>query len=371
LDIHAKAQRAAAEAEQALQARKVLVARRLYGVAAVLQREALDAVPPDKLRTRAIMGVSLGALLVKAEQFDDAEQAICSLLGERDLPAFASVELRELLEVTWEERAMKAANVRYTGDEIQVSLRGGVIGRGTAPADEAVHFIQTSNALVTRITEWKAGRTFRQKGQAAPDIKELVESRATQPIASSYRFSIKLVAPRQGNLFKQAAPKPGQIADAVMDIVRHVADGRLEELTRFIPDKKYRVAILKLARNVVPSGGSGSVGAVDMSRPGAPALEKVQLVSGARAALGRTIRSETEDERRGEVVEVKGTLRALDLDKKTLAIDRSGQARQQLSIRRDAALDDVLGPLVNRRVVARGVRRGQVIETSDIEPAGD
>jgi tetratricopeptide (TPR) repeat protein len=70
----------------------------LYKEAAELEQKALDRLPDDRPRTRGILGVSLVALLYKAEELARAEDTARILLSQPDLPASAHNQLRAILQ---------------------------------------------------------------------------------------------------------------------------------------------------------------------------------------------------------------------------------------------------------------------------------
>ena len=67
-----------------------------------------------------------------------------------------------------------------------------------------------------------------------------------------------------------------------------------------------------------------------------------------------------------EEVTKAGTLRALDLDRDWLeVIDEQGDSVHIAGLQ--DTVDDVIGPMVNRRVVVRAVRSGRQLRFRDIE----
>lgn len=95
---HQTAQELATEAAAALKAGRNAHAETLYRRAAEHEAHALANVPPDKPRTRGIVGVSLAALHFKAGDHDEAQRVARELLADADLPEEARIQLQEIAD---------------------------------------------------------------------------------------------------------------------------------------------------------------------------------------------------------------------------------------------------------------------------------
>ncbi len=350
-----------------------------FSAAADLELRALRHVAPEKRRTWGILAVSAAALLYKARRYDEAENAIYGFLTEREIQPETRRRLRELLEVIWDEQALPPG-FEYSGDEFLVTLRGGEVGAGTAPLDLVIEKNAEFRGLTTRAIEWQARRPFRRTGPADALVADRVQARATQPVAGSYRFLIRLVAPTQAVLFPDLPTVDIHgVADSVFAFVRHAVTGghsSAEELKRLVPDEQYRSTMLKLVRNIVPTGRH--VGEVEIARvtkvsPDAEAVRSsVLLTKSSRAPLSEMIRATSPHRREEHFETIKGTLRAVHLDQDWLVVVQEDGR----SVRCEGAgsnVDDVLGPLVNRRVIVRARRRAisRKLNLVDIEPDPD
>ncbi|MCP3143878.1 hypothetical protein [Pyxidicoccus xibeiensis] len=270
-------------------------------------------------------------------------------------------KLRELLEVVWDERALPAG-MEYSSNEIIVSLRGGSVGYGTAPLELALSKSAEIRSLLYRTAEWVRREPLRRGGLPKKEILSAVQARATQAVAGSYRFSIRLVEPAQMELFDKSEIEVENVADALFDVVRKVSDSSpnaAQELRTFVPDDGYRQALIKLVRNIVPSDKSlGEVELTRVHKSGTnddPERESLLLHSGVRETISHVLRQELDANvnEQSDETEVRGTLRALHLDQKWLAVVKDDGAEQRCVTHQDV-LDDVVGPMVNRRVVVRG-----------------
>lgn len=376
---HEQAQEIAAAAGRLLVTGEVAEARRQYGLAADLELRAVDQVPREKRRTWGILAVSAAALLYKAHRHDEAENAIYSFLVQRDVPPSARQQLRDILEVIWDERALPPG-YEYSGDEFLVTLRGGEVGSGTAPLDLVIEKNTEFRGLTTRAVEWQSRRPFRMSGPADALVAERVQARATQAVAGSYRFTVRLVAPAQEPLFADLPTVSVKgVADAVFTLIRHATSGRAEsarELKRLVPDEQYRSTMLKLVRSIVPSGKR--VGEVEITRitkgpEEEPVRTSVTLTKDSRGPVAEMLKATSTKEGTDEHVEIiRGTLRAVHLDKDWLiVVQDDGTAIKCEGA--GASVDDILGPLVNRPVILRAHRRGfgRRLFLEDIEPDPD
>lgn len=356
---HQQAQALAASAELAKARGDSAAARSLYARAADLELESLRRLPPDQPRSRGILAVSYAALLFKAALYDRAEAAICGLLADTGIPPVFRDELRELLQVTWEERLLESEKLKDSGAEITVALRGGTIGAGTAPAETAAHYLNGFNLLFSRIAEHELGLPLRRQGSPPPTVQNLFQTRATQPSAGSYRFSLKLLETvaekeEEGSCELDAR----QVPRITLEVLRAVARDDQAALAEAVPDRHYRLALARLIRNIVPAGDT--LAEVEIRTESAGPLEAVRLVPESRWAVNeaiRTLRSLPEQpETREETVT--GVLRAVHLDQHWIRIvPEQGPPVEATTSAED--LGDAIGPLVNRKVVARISRSGR------------
>jgi ATP/maltotriose-dependent transcriptional regulator MalT len=92
------------EAEAALKAGDVERARAQFREAARLQRAFVDALPPERVRTRSVYGLSVASLLYRAGDLDAAERLAGRLLAEDWLELHSADGLLELLLSIWADR---------------------------------------------------------------------------------------------------------------------------------------------------------------------------------------------------------------------------------------------------------------------------
>jgi len=106
------------------------------------------------------------ALLYKAKALDLAAQVTCLYLGQGELTARGRSQLKELLEVIWDEQLVQQQGYEYSGEELWFALRGGEVGAGTAPVDTALHYIGTANHLTNVLRFSREGDSRRNQHQS-------------------------------------------------------------------------------------------------------------------------------------------------------------------------------------------------------------
>jgi hypothetical protein len=181
----------------------------------------------------------------------------------------------------------------------------------------------------------------------------------------SYRFELQFEAPVQLDLplfEQQPTLSPDRLADAFFEVIDAVSSASPEDLSERIPDERYRVVLAKLVRNLVPDGRELTEVEIRRSQVGdrqaavlRPELRKVitrRLASGAPSPKVEASRT--------------GVLRALHLDQGWIMLAEKGEANKY-RIAEGRIFDDVVGPLVNRRVTVDGYGRGRNFVVTDIQ----
>ena len=156
--------------------------------------------------------------------------------------------------------------------------------------------------------------------------------------------------------------EPQQIVSHFLDIVRATAEGD-DALSDKVPDKQYRSTFLKLARNLAPTGKTFS----QLEIKAAGEAKGVLLVPETRAEINRILRGPVGPTPTPSPAEttISGVLRALHLDRDWLEVASDGQLVRVTGLK--DAVDDVIGPMVNRSVIVRVVQSGKRNRFVDIE----
>jgi hypothetical protein len=351
---HRQSQELSLKAAELMTAGSVDEARSLFFQAAALEAEALEQVETGKARTRGILNVSLVSQYYKAQAYQQAKTAAYQALARSDLPDFAQEQLQELLGVIWEEEGLKSRELQSSGETIMVSLRGSGIGTGRAPAGIAMNQMVGLNSLLYRITEWLSGSPLRKQGAPQQSIRDLCQPWISQPQSGSYRFGISLIENVQLPLFDRATVTAREITEGLLKIVNAVSPPEIqsshrENISLIVPNTEYRQAMLKLLRNIVPDGRR--LTEVELTLISDREPERAALYYGSKRSIDRVLWSDYPNEPPED--QISGVLRALHLDRNwvEIATDDDPHLRCQIE---HAVLDDVLGPMVNQRVLVSG-----------------
>lgn len=364
-ELHAESERLAIEAQLALRARNADHALDLYKQAAQAERKALERLDMSKVRTRGITAVSAVALWFKASEYELAEQLAYSMLADTNIPEFAREELRNLVQAIWTESSKKKAGVAFVPGQVLVSVKGGEVVTGGAPLDLIVDKVQTIQSLFYRTIEFLNGAVHRRAGPPSKELQDACRPWLFQSAPGSYQFSVAIQKPLQKDFFKEDV-EPERIAQHFLEIVSASSGEDTVELERLVPDENYRTTFLKLARNLAPTGKTCDRIELRASGEARP----VGLDAGARANINQQLRQKSSQPsaENSAPEELRGTLRAVHLDKDWLDIVVDGTSMHIEGLK--DAVDDVIGPMVNRSVLVRAVRASpKKLQFVDIELA--
>lgn len=354
VELHTESERFAIEAQLALRARNAVKAIELYKRAAEIERQALEQIDVSKARTRGITAVSAVALWFKAREYALAEQLAYSMLADPHIPEFARDELRNLVQATWTESSKQKAGVDFIPGQVMVSVTGGEVVTGGAPLDLIVDKVQTIQSMFYRTIEFVSGVSHRRVGRPAKELQEACRPWLFQSAPGSYQFSVAIQKPAQPDYFKPDI-EPERIAHHFLEIVSASSLADTGELAKLVPDENYRSTFLKLARNLAPTGKNFDrieFRAAGETRPVALGVE-------SRVNINQQLRKKPTVPTTADQVheELRGTLRALHLDEDWLEVVVDGVSMHVVGLQ--DAVDDVIGPMVNRSVVVRIIRASQ------------
>ena len=367
---HSKSEKMAIEAASAGHSGEKDRSFTLYVEAAAEEMLAFDSLDISKVRTRGITAVSAVALCYKGQDFIQAEQFAYRCLGSGHLPSFAESELRNLLQMIWTTSSAEKAGIRFVQGDVLVSVKGGQVIHGGAPLDLIVQKVGGIQAVLFRTVEMLLDRPFRKHGQPALDVQSMFKPWLFQAPAGSYQFAVRMQEPEQIALWEENRPKLEQVTTKFFQVLKASADDADVELRAVVPDVQYRAAFINLARNLAPSGSSfDRLEVRDASNPSEPL---VTLASETRSALNKELRKlkPGSEQSSDEPLTIPGILRAVHLDKDWLELISSAEPNSSIHVSEAGdALDDVVGPMVNRPVVVSVVKRGDKYIFRDIELA--
>ena len=335
-------------------------ARELYALAAVAEEQALDALDLSKARTYGITAVSAASLHFKAGQLDGAERIALASMAFDQLPAFARHQLQHIMQVIWAEQKRQASGLRFAPGQLMVSVSGGQVVTGGAPLQLILDKIKTIESMYCRSAEFLSDTAFRARGAPSKRIRENCQPWLIQAPLGSYQFAVAI---QQGDNEDMFGPPGEVVADFLFSILRLGSDGSDEDFSGVVPDARYRETFLKLARNLAPSGkvfDTLEVRSADDS-------QSVKLDQDVRKRLGARIQSLGKT-RIDAVTHSKihaGVLRAVHLDKDWLEVAVEDRHIKVLGV--GEQVDDVIGPLVNKRVLVHVASDGEMHRFVDIE----
>lgn len=351
--LHSQSETYASQAEAVRRRGEIAEAERLYTLAAEAESDALQYLDKSKKRTLGVSAVSAVALWYKARRFDQAQQTAHAWLAAGELPAFAADQLRELLQAIWNEVAKDKAKVGFAPGQVIVSIKGGEVLPGGAPLDLIVEKVQTVQSLFYRTAELIRGSPHRTQGVPDQAIRDMCRPWLFQAIPGSYQFAIAVQEPAQLDLFPTRIARPDEIASLFLQILRAAAESPDTDLPSIVPAKDYQNTFLKLARNLAPTGKSFQ--SMEVRSP--EMVDPITLLPAVRTTIGQALKRErklTQETAESEETGLTGVLRAVHLDQDWLEIS-TDEGRVRI-INLGEAVDDVIGPMVNRPVIVRTTR---------------
>lgn len=352
---HRLSETLASDALVALRAGNRADATALYSKAADAEEHAIGELDPSKQRTIGITTVSAVSLWFKAGEIVRAERLAFAALAKSSVPDFAVDDLRLLVQTIWTESSKRQAGVSFLPGQVTVSVTGGQLITGGAPLDLIVDKVQTIQALFYRTIEFLKGMPHRLHGPPLREIQESCRPWLFQAPPGSYQFSVAIQEPAQKDFFKEYI-KPDQVALHFLEIVKATSVEEPKTLEAVVPDRQYRNTFLKLSRNLAPTGRSFD--RLEIKAEGEP--RGIVLVPESRSVINKTIRQQStapEKQDGEEEMLLKGVLRAVHLDKDWLDVTAEDHSVHVEGLK--DTIDDVIGPMVNRRVMVRAVKSGK------------
>lgn len=360
LTYHRRSEELATSAQVAITSHEFKQAEQLYIDAAKAEMNAYASLEPTKSRTLGITAVSAASLLFKGRDFARAQSFIHKCLATQNMPPFAVEQLQSLLQTIWSEESRDRSGIEFIRGEVLVSIRGGEVVYGGAPLDLILNKVEEVGKLFYRTIEMLMGRDFRRRGAPSLEVQEQCKPWLFQAPAGSYQFAVRVQKPKQLSLFPNGLPEVEEITQKFLDIVEAGSQGDQEQLAVIIPDEqyidapKYRDAFLRLTRNLAPSPSNNSFQQLEIKSSDNVDSTPLVLVQSSREAINRAIKKEKlakealSDEY--ESISLRGVLRGLQLDKDWIEVSVDGSSSVKIYETGDV-IDDVVGPMVNRRVI--------------------
>lgn len=361
---HPRSEQLAAEAEAAIHAGDLDVARNLYAAAAEAEARALDNLDRSKQRTFGVTAVSAVALWYKAQRYDNALRLAHRHLADSDLPPFAVNHLELLIQSSWNARARASSGIRFRGNEVLVGVRGGQVIAGGAPLDLVMSRIETVRALFYRTAEWLAHMPHRRRRSPPSQAQDICQPWLFQTVPGSYQFIVAVEEPAQLTLIPDAElPSATAIADTFLQVLRVTVDAPDSNLVELVPDRDYRKTFIDLTRALAPTNDRFTQ--CEIRAAGDLRATPVTLGRSTRAVMTEALKGLRPAPSDASVEQLRGTLRGVQLDDDWLDV-ATPQGTYRIVGASDA-VDDVVGPLVNKPVIVEVLRRGDRRVYRDIQ----
>lgn len=350
---HSKSEELATKAQLALKSGESVEAVEYYCRAAEEETIALESLDTSKVRTLGITVVSAASLWFKARQYQQVEKLVYKWLASELLPGFARSELQELLQFSWNEKALETSGVEFVKGTVIVSVSGGEVVIGGAPLDLIHRKVDEVRNLFYRTIEMMLNLPFRKRGAPSSEVQSQFRPWLMQVPTGSYQFAVRVQKPPQMELFPDYKPEVDDIVAKFFNIIEAAAFHSTEDFEKVVPDPDYRFGFLKLTRNLTPTGKSFEE--IRIKSAGDTDIGPVVFLQSSRQDINQAIKNEkkssesvSKDLKPGQL---KGVLRALHLDNDWIEVKVDDQ--DDLVKIRDTGevIDDIVGPLVNQRVV--------------------
>jgi hypothetical protein len=369
---HRQSEALAAQAHDYVRQGLALQAEEAFKQAAEAEETALSLLDDSKPRTLGITAVSAVSLWFKGREFERASLVAHRFLAMSVITGSSRAQLDDLLLTLYTERDKQRMSGQFLPGSVTIAVRGGEVLRGAAPLDLIVEKVKTLQSIFYRVVEWKSNKPLRKRGGPTKDVTDVFEPWLVQEAPGSFQFSVAVKVDGQVDMFTEERLEAADIAKKFLDVVTTVVTDNTGDATKeLIPDAEYRATFRKLVRNLTPTSGSFESLVITSKERGDV---EVAINEATRPRLAGVLKSEQPkpDAASGEApAELVGVLRALDLDKDWLKVET--QDGRQVEVNKlSQAVDDVIGPMVNKRVVVRAIKsqKGE-LRFTDIELADD
>ena len=218
-----------------------------------------------------------------------------------------------------------------------------------------------------RTSEMLLALPLRKRGSPSQDVKKYCDPWLFQAVPGSYQFSVQVRKPQDYEQLSLPGMSPDdvelrveQITKKFLDVIRAATQDPEGELIEIVPQEDYRKAFLKSAQDLAPPATGKTFNQIEIKSSSDDEPRPVILLPETRSAIKEVLnKSEPESPELPEykVTSLRGTLRNLHLDDDWIEISINGKSQKIYGAGEE--IDDRVGPMVNRRVVA------EVLERSD------
>jgi hypothetical protein len=163
-------------------------------------------------------------------------------------------------------------------------------------------------------------------------------------------------------------PSPDRVVERTLEVLRGIRRQNTASLRELLPGE-YGLSAVRLVRNMLPDGEN--LREIEIRDPAGDPEDAVTLIPEFRRPIREMLRALQPAGADGGGSQeadrpLEGVLRAVDLNRRQLRIDRASGESIPIRIP-DAIGDDEIGMLLNRRVKATGILRRRPIVVEDLE----
>jgi hypothetical protein len=360
---HTRSEEYVSQADEFYRQQDANRAAEFYRLAAESETNALKDLAPNKIRTIGITAVSAVSLYYKAQEFLQAKQIAYKWLSEDFLPPFAIEELEEILQsIRYEETRVKSG-IQFIEGEVLVSVSGGEILYGAAPLELILDRVEKIRNIFYRTTEYLLGMELRKRNAPNQLVKSQCDPWLLQASPGSYQFAVRIRKPKE-QLTIPGLPDAGlrveQITKKFFEIIRATAQDPEGKLIEVVPKEEYRRTFLKMTRELSPPITGKSFNKLEIKSTNDIEPYPVILGSHTREVIKNALKKpkpSSEEDIVHKVIQLHGVLRNLHLDNDWFEVNINGENKKIFDAKEE--IDDVIGLMVNRRVVV------EVLERSD------
>lgn len=364
---HTQSEGYASQADELCRRHEIGRVAELYRLAAKAEMNALENLDPSKTRTVGVTAVSAASLYFKAQEFLQAKKVAHKWLATDLLPPFAVEELEDLLQVIRYEESRIKSGIQFIEGEVLISVKGGEVLYGAAPLELVLRKVDQISKFFYRTTEMLLERPLRRRGNPPQDVKKYCDPWLFQALPGSYQFSVQVRKPQDheqlsfpGMSATEVELRVEQITKKFLDVIRTATQDPEGELIEVVPKEDYRKVFLKSAQDLAPPLTGKTFNQIEIKSSSNDEPHPVILLPETRSVIKEVLNKfvpEPPELPEYKVTSLRGTLRNLHLDDDWIEISIDGESQTIYGAGEE--IDDRVGPMVNRRVVA------EVLERSD------
>ena len=208
-----------------------------------------------------------------------------------------------------------------------------------------------------RTTEFLLDQPLRGRSEPISLVKNNCDPWLFQEPAGSYQFAVRVRKPSiqlpiPGLVEAEAELRIEQITQKFLEIIRATTEDPEGELSEIVQKEDYRKKFMKLTRELTPPTNGKSFSQLTIKSSDEIEPRPILLLPDTRQTINKALKKtevmtpETSEDKR---IQLTGTLRGLQLDSDWIEVSINGKNEKILDAKED--IDDLIGPMVNRRVV--------------------